>query len=322
MGSYRFEEVVDRLRQEVDVQLLGPGKTASTVVADRDVHRPGMGLMGYTEGFLPERVQVFGESEIGYLKTLDHDDQRAAVGRILDLEIPGAFVSSGLDVPVSMLDEAERRGIPIARVELPSHELIDLLRDVLEDLFAARTNIHGTLVDVYGVGLLLTGRSGVGKSETALDLIERGHRLVADDMVEVTRRGHDVLLGTGRETLKHHMEIRGIGIVDVFPIFGVRALRVQKRIEVEVCLEDWIEGKNYDRLGLDRGFSDILSVRIPQVTVPIVPGKNITVIAEVLALDFMLKTYGIDSAEMLNTKILESMEESGRTARYLKHDIE
>jgi HPr kinase/phosphorylase len=320
LAGFPFSELIERLRAQTDAELLA-GDPGRTTIQDRDVHRPGMGLMGYTTGFLPERVQVFGESEIGYLGTLDEGAQREAVRRILDLKVPGAFVARGLHVPAVLLEEADRDEVPLLRVPLGTEELVDLLRDILQDLFALRTNVHGTLVDVYGVGLLFTGRSGIGKSETALDLIERGHRLVADDLVEVVRRD-DVLLGTGRKTLKHHMEIRGVGIVDVFPIFGVRSLRMQKRIEMEVQLEEWEQERNYDRMGLDRDQCEILGVRIPRVVVPIVPGKNITVIAEVLALDFMLKTYGIDSAETLNRKLIESMAELGRTTQYLRHDLE
>ena len=320
MPRLYFGDLIKRVKTHTDVELLVEDSRI-TVIGEGDVHRPGMGLMGYTDGFLAERLQVFGESEITYLTGLSPKEQRSSIRRILDLKVAGAFVAKGLDVPAIVLEEFRKDEVPLARSSLATEDMVDLLRDLLKEAFAPRANIHGTLMDVYGVGLLFTGRSGIGKSETALDLIERGHRLVADDLVEIMRRD-DVLLGTGRETLKHHMEIRGIGIVDIFPIFGVRALRMQKRVEVEVRLEDWVEGKNYDRLGLVRAETQILGLTIPSVVVPIVPGKNITVIAEVLALDFMLKIYGIDSAELLNRKLIESMEELGRTAQYLRHDFE
>jgi len=315
-----FGDLLKRLGAHTDVEVLVEDRRV-TVIEERDVHRPGMALMGYTDGFLPGRLQVFGESEIAYLNSLPPEPQKTAIRRVLDLNVAGAFVAKGQAVPAILLEELQAEQVPLARTSLSTEDTVDLLRDLLKEAFAPRANVHGTLMDVYGVGLLFTGRSGIGKSETALDLIERGHRLVADDLVEIMRRD-DVLLGTGRETLKHHMEIRGIGIVDIFPIFGVRALRMQKRVEVEVRLEDWVEGKNYDRLGLQRAETEILGVTIPRVVVPIVPGKNITVIAEVLALDFMLKIYGIDSAELLNRKLIESMEELGRTAQYLRHDFE
>lgn len=322
MPAFYFEQVVERLRLHTEVELLTPRTDSATVVAHADIHRPGMGLMGYVTDFQRQRIQIFGESEIGYLSSISPSLQREAIGRIFDLSIPGAFVAKDLVAPPVLLEEANRYSVPVARVPLPTDELSYVVRDILGDLFAPRTTLHGSLADVYGVGLLFTGRSGIGKSETVLDLVERGHRLVADDMVEVVRRSDDVVVGTGRENLRHLMEIRGVGIVNVMPVFGVRAIRMQKRIEVEVRLEDWDETKEYDRHGLDRAYTSILGVNIPSVVVPIYPGKNITVIAEVIALDFMLKTYGIDSATEFDRKLIETMEESGHTAQYLKHDTE
>jgi HPr kinase/phosphorylase len=192
----------------------------------------------------------------------------------------------------------------------------------LERVFSPRTEVHGTLVDVYGVGLLFTGRSGIGKSECALDLIERGHRLVADDIVEITRTGDDVLIGRYRDVLRHHLEIRGVGVIDVQAIFGIRAIRMQKRIEVEVQLQDWDDGVDYERMGLENRYGELLGVSIPQVAVPLFPGKNITVISEVIALNFMLKIYGYDAAQVLNDRILDTMRSSDRLRKYLEQDRE
>jgi HPr kinase/phosphorylase len=322
LPTYRFTDIVERLAARATVEVLVQGDAGGARIAGGDVHRPGMALMGYTDGFPAERVQVFGETELGYLASISPAQQRTALGRLFDLQIPGAFVARGMTIPAVLLDEATLRGVPLARADLATPELAARVGDILDDLFSPRTTLHGTLVDVYGVGLLITGKSGIGKSETALDLVERGHRLVADDLVEVTQRAGRVLLGRGRQVLQHNMEIRGVGVVDVFPIFGVRAIRMQKRIEVEVRLEEWVEGRDYDRMGLSRDITEILGVRIPRVEVPIFPGKNITVIAEVIALDFMLKLYGIDSARELSRKLLETMAETGDTARYLEHDIE
>jgi HPr kinase/phosphorylase len=192
----------------------------------------------------------------------------------------------------------------------------------LERRFAPRTEVHGTLVDVYGVGLLFTGRSGIGKSECALDLIERGHRLVADDIVEIRRNAEDVLIGGHREVLRHHLEIRGVGVIDVQSIFGIRAIRLQKRVELEVQLQEWDDAADYERMGLEDRSTEIIGVRIPQVVVPLFPGKNITVISEVIALNFMLKVYGYDAAQVLNERILQSMRSSTRLRDYLEQDRE
>jgi HPr kinase/phosphorylase len=181
--------------------------------------------------------------------------------------------------------------------------------------------MHGSLVDVYGVGLLLLGRSGIGKSEIALDLVERGHRLVADDIVEMTRHG-DVVMGRGSAHLRHFMEIRGVGIINVMDLFGIRAARIQKRIEVVVTLEEWDPTKDWDRLGLDEHYKEILGVDVRQVIIPIYPGKNITVISETIALNHMLKVYGIDAAKSLDQKLVDLMESDKKTRRYLKYDME
>lgn len=320
-AEYPFHVVVERLRRRVEVEILTSETNPANTIAYADVHRPGMGLMGYVAGFHRERIQVFGRSELGYLQGIGPEEQLAAVRRILDLDVPGLFLADGPPAPPALIEEARRRQVPVVQVRIATDELIRHTRTILQDLFAPRTSKHGTLVDVYGVGMLITGRSGIGKSETALDLVERGHRLVADDLVHISRRS-DVLVGVGRENTQHLMEIRGLGIVDLLPAFGVRAIRMQKRIELEMHLERWDEDKDYDRHGLDRETVDILGVDIPLVTVPINPGKNITVIAETIALDFMLKVYGIDSAADFNRKLIETMAEDGRTRAYLEHDTE
>ncbi len=182
--------------------------------------------------------------------------------------------------------------------------------------------MHASLADVYGVGLLFVGRSGIGKSEIVLDLVERGHRLVADDVVELVRKGEEVVVGTGRKLLEHNMEIRGIGVVDVREIFGIRSIRIQKRIEVVVRLEEWKPDQHYDRHGLERMTTEILGVPIPTVVIPIFPGKNITVLAEVVALDHMLRTYGYNAAENLQQRIIQNAEARSRLEEYLTSDDE
>jgi HPr kinase/phosphorylase len=318
----RFDQLVEHLRVFTEVEMLIEPADGNPEVFHADIHRPGMALMGYTEGFHPERIQIVGETELGYLATLDGQEERGALRRVFNLRPAGIFLAQDLNPSEAFLEEAQSTGVPVARAALPTDGLVARTRDVLGELFALTTNKHATLVDVYGVGVLVTGRSGIGKSETALDLVERGHRLVADDIVVIKRRDDDVLMGRSRSNVEHLMEIRGLGVIDVFPLFGVRAIRMQKRIELELRLEEWDESKEYDRHGLDRESTEILGVKIPKVTVPIVPGKNNTVIAEIIALDFMLKTYGIDSADEFNRKLIKTMSDSGSTNRYLLHDPE
>lgn len=322
MSKVTVQGLVQELRETLALEPLVELPERPAPVLAADVHRPGMALMGFAENFLPSRIQVFGESEMAYLATLEPDGQRLAVARVLELDPPVIFIAMSHDVPAGLLALARERGFPLVRTSLPAVEFMTELTHHLERRFAPRTEVHGTLVDVYGVGLLFTGRSGIGKSECALDLIERGHRLVADDIVEIRRNAEDVLIGGHREVLRHHLEIRGVGVIDVQAIFGIRAIRMQKRVELEVQLQEWDDAADYERMGLENRTTELLGVRIPQVAVPLFPGKNITVISEVIALNFMLKVYGYDAAQVLNERILQSMRSSTRLRDYLEQDRE
>jgi HPr kinase/phosphorylase len=217
---------------------------------------------------------------------------------------------------------ARERGIPVIRTRLKTAEFYRRLKPFLDDAFAPRTTVHGSLADVFGVGLLFRGRSGIGKSECVLDLVERGHRLVADDVVHVTRRGHDVLIGRGHEISRHFMEIRGVGLIDINALFGIRSVRQQKRIEVVVQLEAWDQNAVIERTGLDGETTSILDVELPKITVPLNPGKNITVIAEVIAMNHLLKYSGVDPAARFNERLMRQMRAASEVRRYLQEDNE
>ncbi|HPF34584.1 MAG TPA: HPr(Ser) kinase/phosphatase [Candidatus Krumholzibacteria bacterium] len=311
-----------RLRESLALEALTELPEQDIPLAAPDVHRPGMALMGFMDNFLPGRLQVLGESEIAYIAGLDEDDQDDALGRLERLSAPAVYVSRNQCVPAPFLRAAERRQIPVFRTGLATEDFIRKLGDHLNEAFAPVDEVHASLVDVYGVGMLFTGKSGIGKSETALDLVERGHRLVADDIVEVRRMGEDILVGRFRDVLQHSVEIRGVGVIDVQAVFGIRGIRMQKRIEVEVNLQRWRDDVDYERTGLDRRYSELLGVRIPRIEVPIFPGKNITVIAEVIALDFMLKIYGIDAAQDLNRRIMDTLRRGDELRGYLRQDRE
>jgi HPr kinase/phosphorylase len=220
------------------------------------------------------------------------------------------------------VEEAIASGVAVLRSSLKTNEFYSRIKPWLEDAFAPQTTLHGSLADVYGVGLLFMGQSGIGKSECVLDLVERGHRIVADDLVLVRKRGTDILIGRGHELQRHYMEIRGVGLVDIPAIFGIRAVRQQKRIEVVVYLEEWRHDAEVERTGLDGQSTDILGVAIPKITVPLNPGKNITVIAEVIAMHHLLKWSGIDPAERFNEALIKQMRDKAAISRYLREDNE
>jgi HPr kinase/phosphorylase len=233
------------------------------------------------------------------------------------------IVTKGQTLPDGVTETAAASGVALLRTRLKTAEFYRRIKPVLEEEFAPMTTLHGSLADVFGVGLFFTGRSGIGKSECVLDLVERGHRLVADDLVIATRRGNDVLIGRSHELQRHHMEIRGVGLIDIPSIFGIRAVRQQKRIEVVVRLEDWDQEAVVDRTGLDILTTQILGVDVPLITVPLNPGKNITVIAEVIALNHLLRYSGINPAERFNERLIGRMRAAaGNVREYLQEDDE
>lgn len=322
MDPLTVEELLQTKRQALSLELLTDERGLSREIPGPDISSPGLVLTGYTERFPAERMQVLGETEVAFLESLDEDRRRAAVEVFFSFNLPVVFITKGQAPPVPLLEAAAERGTPVIRTGLKTADFYSRIKPFLEDRFAPTTTMHGSLADVYGVGLLFVGRSGIGKSETVLDLVERGHRLVADDMVIVSRRGNEVLIGRGHDLQRHHMEIRGVGIIDVRELFGIRAIRQQKRVEVVVQLEVWDENAHYDRTGLDPQFQDILGVSIPKVTVPLVPGKNITVVAEVVAMNHLLKYSGVDSARLFNQRLQERMHRRGTLMEYLEEDYE
>jgi HPr kinase/phosphorylase len=294
-------------------------------IRDKNLHRPGLALAGYVELFTYNRVQLMGNTEIRYLNSLGPDQRLAAFSRLLEFRIPAIILTHGNRLDDRLLSAAADRGIPILGTSFETTRIAYFLADFLDDQFAPQVVVHGSLVDVYGIGVLLTGRSGIGKSEIALDLIERGHRLVADDVVMVTRKGEGILMGAGTDLVKHFMEIRGLGLLDVRSMFGIRAIRFQKRVEVVVELEDWKNDQDYTRTGLDSEITRVLDVEMPLVKLPIFPGKNVTVITEVIALNYLLKHYGYDAAREFSKRLEGAIGEKGKEKRgvdYFEHDFE
>ncbi len=289
---------------------------------DEEIASPGLALAGYTARFNPARLHVFGETELTFLATREPAERQRALEDFFSFDLPCVFITKGQTVPPELLELARARSVPVLRSTLKTAEFYRRIKPLLEEAFAPRTTLHGSLADVYGVGLLFVGRSGIGKSECVLDLVERGHRLVADDVVQVIQRGEEVLIGRGHELAGHHMEIRGIGLVDIPSLFGVRAVRQQKRIEVVVQLEDWETAKDQDRTGLLHQETEILGVRLPKVIVALNPGKNITVISEVVAMMHLLRYSGVDVAAAFNERLIKRMKEQRGVQEYLRNDYE
>lgn len=305
------------------------------IISEKDIHRPGLALAGYVKLFTFNRVQVFGNTEIRYLEQFNIEEKKNILERFFSFDVPCVIVTNDNIIPDELIKIAEEKDVPVFKTPYPTTRFSYFISDFLDDQFSTQMIIHGSFVDVYGVGLLFSGKSGIGKSEIALDLIERGHRLVTDDVVVVTKKGEGVLMGSGTAISKHIMEIRGLGIIDVKTIFGIRSIRFQKRVEVIVELEDWDRDKAYDRTGLDNSTIAILGVDVELIKLPIFPGKNITVIAEVIALNYLCKHYGYNAAEefkkrladKINSKSGMSVSKSNnerleRTTEYFEHDFE
>ncbi|MBA4250262.1 MAG: HPr kinase/phosphorylase [Chlorobiaceae bacterium] len=316
----------EKVRNNFNLKLLSDESGLEKKITDRNIHRPGLALAGFVELFTFARVQVFGNTEITYLKNLSEEERVKSLTKIFRFDIPCIILSNNIDPFPEMLALSNQYNIPIFNTHLATTKLIYFISDFLEDQFALRAAVHASFVDVYGVGVLFVGRSGIGKSEVALDLIERGHRLVADDVIIITKKGPGILIGTGTELVKHFMEIRGLGLIDIAKMFGIRAIRFQKRLEVIVELENWDKDSDYTRTGLDERNTTILDVEIPHVKLPIIPGKNITVISEVIALHYLLKHYGYDAAKVFQRRLEASISNKSnnmeRGVDYFEHDFE
>lgn len=296
------------------------------LIYDQNLHRPGLALAGFVDLFSYKRVQVFGNTELHYLAQLNDTQKRKTLARAFSFDLPCVILTDDNKPFPILLEEAEKRSIPVFSSSHSTTKLIYLVSDFLDDQFAPRISLHGSFVDVYGVGILFVGKSGIGKSEVALDLVERGHRLVADDIIIFTKKGEGILMGTGTRLAQHFLEIRGLGIIDISKVFGIRAIRFQKRLEIIVELEVWDEKTDYTRTGLDETSITISEVEIPYVKLPIFPGKNITVISEVISLNYLLKHYGYDAAkefqEKLNLELRKKQKGIQRGVDYFEHDFE
>jgi HPr kinase/phosphorylase len=320
--AFTVQRLLELMRDPLQLELVEDSAGLSREITSSEVSSPGLVLAGYVERFPARRIQVFGETEIAYLNSLDPERRRELLEVFFSFAVPCVIVTKGQKLPRELTEIAARAQVPVLRSALKTAEFYRRVKPALADEFAPSATLHGSLADVYGVGLLFVGQSGIGKSECVLDLVERGHRLVADDLVIATRRGNDIIIGRGLELQGHHMEIRGVGVIDVQAVFGIRAVRQQKRIEVVVQLEEWDKAAVIDRTGLDGATTTILDVEIPKVTIPLNPGKNITVVAEVVAMNHLLRYSGVDPAEAFNQRLITRMRSAADLRQYLAEDNE
>ncbi len=322
MPDITVETAYNERRDFFMLTLLNSEEGLKKTLSTSEIHRPGLALGGFIDRFPSKRTQVLGQTEMAYLVSLSKEDLKTCLERVFEQDLPWVIISKGISPPDEMLALADRKKTGIFSSKLSTTELVARLAAYLDNQFAPSITVHGTLVDVYGVGLLYTGKSGVGKSECALDLVERGHRLVADDVIKITRKQTNYIVGSASELLGQHMEVRGIGIIDIGALFGIRSVRLQKRIEVEVRLQYWEDTAHYERLGIEDKFTSILGVEIPLVTIPVSPGKNITVISEVIAMNHMMKVYGEHSAQDFSRRLTERLAGDNKIQDYLEADFE
>lgn len=305
MIKVRTNDLIERF----DLELVAGKDGVHREIVSSDISRPGIEIAGYFKHYPKERLQLLGMTELSFLEDLKPEIIENRMAQLCTDVTPGIVITRGLDVPEALINAANDAGVPVMRSPHKTTRVISRLTTFLESRFAPKTAVHGVLVDVYGIGVLITGKSGIGKSETALELIKRGHRLVADDNVEIRQEDYDTLIGNPPPLIEHLLEIRGLGIINVMTLFGAGAVRNFKRISMVVHLETWDSEKQYDRLGLDVDTIKIMDVTLPKSTIPVRPGRNVSVIIEVAAMNFRLKRMGINTAEEFSQRLTSVIED-------------
>lgn len=314
MYSLNLHDLIKNVCLEI---IYMPKDLEKITISGIEINRPGLQMTGFYKHFVPGRIQVLGEQEKEYLLSLDEDLRKERIETLFKQPIPAFIIANNIYAFPDIKSLAEKHGVLLLKTKLPTTKFISKLIGYLEDVLAPKTTMHGVLLEVFGLGVLLTGKSGVGKSETALELIKRGHRLVADDAVEV-KKLEDMLRGTSPAIIRHFMEIRGIGILDIKRLYGVGAVKTWEMLDLVVELEHWDEQKEYDRVGIDENTINILGINIPKVTVPVQPGRNLAMIVEVAARNTRQKQFGYNAAAELDKKIKEEMKKRKETLKEVR----
>lgn len=289
------------------IELLAGADGLDRVITSPHIQKTGLALAGFDAYLKPGRVLIFGESEIRYLEGLEPTERTTAMRLALTHDFPCVVITGGFTPPAGLLVEAERAGLPLLKTTVATPTAIAKLTSMLEDSLAERVMMHAVLMDILGLGVLIVGESGIGKSECALDLIVRGHRLVADDTVEIRRRAETILIGTCPELTRHHMELRGLGVINIKELFGIASTRSSKRIELVVHLERWEPGRQYERMGLDDAFYEILGLKVPFVQMPVAPGRSVAILVEVAARNQLLRLRGHHAAQALAERLQQAL---------------
>ncbi len=299
-----LSKIVEEFHFEVIVE---PDCFRDIQITTPEVNRPGLALSGFYEIFETERIQLIGKAETHYLKSMEPSTKRLMLQKFVDAKPVVILYTSELPVDEIVIERAKLRQVPVLRTAEKTSPTMAALIGFLNTQLAPRITRHGVLVEVYGEGMLLLGDSGIGKSETAIELVKRGHRLIADDAVEIKRVSDRTLVGAAPEIIRHYVELRGIGIVDVRRLFGMGAVKETERIDLVIQLENWVEGKMYDRMGMDEEKVNILGIDIPAITVPVRPGRNLAIILEIAAMNNRQKRMGYNTAEEFNKKLMQQM---------------
>lgn len=305
MAKVRTKDVMKKFKLE----LISGEEGINRPITMTDISRPGLELAGFFDYYPVERVQLLGKTELTFIQTLDVDIRAERLERLCTDITPAIIITRDLEVPEELIEASEREAVPVLRSKFKTTRFSSRLTNFLESKLAPTTAVHGVLIDIYGVGVLITGKSGVGKSETALELVKRGHRLVADDCVEIRQEDDDTLVGNSPELIEHLLEIRGLGIINVMTLFGAGAVRNFKKISLVIHLELWDQSKQYDRLGLDEETMRIIDTSVTKLTVPVRPGRNLAVIIEVAAMNFRLKKMGVNAAEQFANRLSDVIED-------------
>ena len=301
------------------LELLGGEAGLQREIVSPHIQKTGLALAGFHEYLQPGRILVFGESEVRYLESLPHDDRMHVLAAAFAYRIPCVLITGSWQPPPEVVAAAAEYQVPLLRTPVSTPVAIAKITALLDDTLAVREIVHGVLMDILGLGVLIVGDSGIGKSECALDLVVRGHRLVADDTVEVRRRGETVVIGTCPELTRHHMEVRGLGVINIRDLFGVASTRVSKRVELVVQLERWHQDREYDRLGLEEMVYDLFGLKIPLLRMPVAPGRSLAILVEVAARNQILRTRGLHAARDLVTRLEAQLRRPDEDAEDIEH---